>query len=199
MWNRPAVDPKYSQASSTHTAALSTDELRLLRSSKKMKPQRHWQARPAGSGNHQTTIADRSLCRPTALPIPFVAARRSAMSQTYRHCSVAFVVILAVALSSCSALNWNAQGPVKVEDVYSTENITGTFLKLLAVLHELCRFCDSSSRLSIVLSVKICVAILSFLNAGALIIGAVTNVVLNGDLAFIGTVRLFIAIIPGIR
>jgi hypothetical protein len=130
----------------------------LLRSSKKMKPQRQ-QARPAGSEirPHRRSESLQTDCT-FQFPIPFVAARRSAMSQTYRHCSVAFVVILAVALSSCSALNWNAQGPVKVEDVYSTENITGTFLKLLAVLHELCRFCDSSSRLLIVLSVKICVA-----------------------------------------
>ena len=101
------------------------------------------------------------------LSIPFVAARRSAMSQTYRHCSVAFVVILAVALSSCSALNWNAQGPVKVEDVYSTENIPGTQtlpLNFSLFLTSHAAFAirpvtarETISRLSQIMSFKICV------------------------------------------
>jgi hypothetical protein len=35
---------------------------------------------------------------------------------------VCILISLASVVSS-SAVNWNAQGPVKVEDVYSTENI----------------------------------------------------------------------------
>jgi hypothetical protein len=55
----------------------------------------------------------------------------SRMSETYRHCGILFVGILIVTFSSSSALSWNARGPIKVEDMYSCENIPGTTSELV--------------------------------------------------------------------